>query len=68
MFFDAKGQPERMVGFMFDVTDWRHAEEALRASEARFRTFVDRATDAFFLLDEQLNVVDVNRQACESLG
>jgi PAS domain-containing protein len=34
MFFDAKGQPERMVGFMFDVTDWRNAEEALRASEA----------------------------------
>ena len=56
MFFDAKGQPERMVGFMIDVTDWRHAEEALRASEARFRTFVDRATDAFFLLDQHLNV------------
>jgi PAS domain S-box-containing protein len=68
MFFDAEGQPERIVGFMIDVTDWRHAEEALRASEARFRTFVDHATDAFFLLDEQLRVVDVNRQACESLG
>jgi PAS domain S-box-containing protein len=68
MFFDAKGQPERMVGFMFDVTDWRHAEEAMRASEARFRTFVDHAMDGFFLLDQHLNVVDVNRQACESLG
>ena len=68
MFFDAKGQPERMVGFMIDVTDWWHAEEALRASEARFRTFVDRATDAFFLHDEHLVVVDVNRQACETLG
>jgi PAS domain S-box-containing protein len=68
MFLGAKGQPERMVGFMIDVTDWRHAEEALRASEARFRTFADHATDAFFLHDEQLTVVDVNRQACESLG
>ena len=68
MFFDAEGRPDRMVGFMIDVTDRRHAEEELRASEARFRTFVDRATDAFFLLDEQLSVVDVNRQACESLG
>ena len=46
----------------------RASDERLRASEARFRTFVDRATDAFFLLDEQLAVVDVNRQACESLG
>ena len=43
-------------------------EEELRASEARFRTFVDRATDAFFLMDEQVRVVDVNRQACDSLG
>ena len=68
MFFDAAGRPERMVGFMFDVTDWRQAEEELRASEERFRTFVDRATDAFFLLNDQIRVVDVNRQACESLG
>ena len=40
----------------------------LRASEARFRTFVDHATDAFFLLDDQATVLDVNRQACNSLG
>jgi len=68
MFLDTEGRPERMVGFMLDVTGWRHAEEELRASEKRFRTFVDRATDAFFLLDKQIRVVDVNRQACESLG
>ena len=68
MFLDAKGQPERMIGFMIDVTDWRDAQEALRASEARFRTFADHATDAFFLHDEQLTVIDVNRQACASLG
>ncbi|MBC7795114.1 MAG: PAS domain-containing protein, partial [Clostridia bacterium] len=60
MFFDTERRPERMVGFMLDVTGWRHAEEELRASEARFRTFVDRATDAFFLMDEEIRVVDVN--------
>jgi PAS domain-containing protein len=31
MFFDAEGQPERMVGFMIDITDLRHAEEEHRA-------------------------------------
>jgi len=40
----------------------------VRASEARFRTFVDRATDAFFLLDDRSIIVDVNREACDSLG
>jgi PAS domain S-box-containing protein len=65
---DESGGPVRQFGVMQDITELRHAEEELRASEARFRTFVDRATDAFFLLDEQLDVVDVNRQACETLG
>ena len=50
------------------LLDRRRAEEALRESEQRFRTFVDHATDAFFLHDDRLVVLDVNRQACQSLG
>ncbi len=46
----------------------RRAEEALRASERRFRTLVDHATDAFFLQEYGGGILDVNRQACESLG
>ena len=45
-----------------------HAEVALRESEERFRTFVDHATDAFFLQDHDGVILDVNRQACQSLG
>ncbi len=40
----------------------------LRAQELRFRTFVDHAADAFFLIDNFGKIVDVNRQACEGLG
>jgi PAS domain S-box-containing protein len=46
----------------------RRGEQALRESEARFRTFVDHATDGLFLHDEHAVVTDVNRQACESMG
>jgi PAS domain S-box-containing protein len=51
-----------------DVADLKRAEQALRDSEARFRTFVDHAADAFFLHDAETRVLDVNRRACESLG
>ena len=51
-----------------DITERKRAEEALRASEQRFRTFVDHAADAFFVHDERARVVDVNRRACEALG
>lgn len=51
-----------------DITARKRAEAALQASEARFRTLVDHATDAFFLQDEHGKIIDVNRQACESLG
>ena len=52
-----------------DITERQRAEEALREGETRFRTFVDHAPDALFIFDfEQGTIVDVNRQACESLG
>jgi PAS domain S-box-containing protein len=65
---DAAGKPIRIAGVIIDITTLKLTEEALRASEQRFRTFVDHAADAFFLFDDQNIVLDVNRQACESLG
>jgi PAS domain S-box-containing protein len=62
------GQPPRQFGMVQDITDLRRAEDQRRASEMRFRTVVDSAADAFFLQDESGAVVDVNGQACVSLG
>ena len=66
--WDDAGRPLRQFGVLQDITELRQAEHELRASEARFRTFVDYATDGFFLLDQQSTIVDVNREACASLG
>jgi PAS domain S-box-containing protein len=66
--WDDSGRPLHQFGVLQDITELRQAEQELRASEARFRTFVDHATDAFLLLDEDWTVLDVNRQACDALG
>lgn len=56
------------VSLVQDITERKRVESELRASEARFRTFVDHATDGFFLQAAGGMIVDINRQACESLG
>lgn len=66
--FDASGRFVGYRGIGRDITQRKSVEAELRASEERFRTFVDRATDAFYLLDERVRIVDVNRQACATLG
>jgi PAS domain S-box-containing protein len=65
---DSSGNIVKWFGTCTDITDLRQTEEALRASERRFRVFVDHAADAFFLQDEQGRILDVNCRACESLG
>jgi PAS domain S-box-containing protein len=67
-FRDRDGTIIGTFGVSRDITTVKLAEQALRESEQRFRTFVDHATDAFFLQDDRGVILDVNRQACESLG
>ncbi len=66
---DEQGRIIRWYGTRTDIEDRKRAEEALHDSDTLFRTFVDHAADAFFMLDfEQGTIIDVNRCACESLG
>jgi PAS domain S-box-containing protein len=49
---DAAGHAVRMVGTNWDVTDFKQAQAALAASEARFRSIVESAIDAIIIVDE----------------
>lgn len=62
------GEPRSWVGMHTDITEKRLAAEALQLSEARYRNFVDHATDGLFFHEEDGTIIDVNRQACASLG
>ena len=51
------GEREYVLGFDRDITERRLAEEALRASEERFRTIIDACPMAIWLVDLNDSVV-----------
>ncbi|MDH2340959.1 PAS domain S-box protein [Bradyrhizobium sp. SSUT77] len=66
--FDQSGRFMGYRGVGRHITERKRAEQAVRESEARFRTFVDHATDSFTLHNSDGRVLDANRTACETLG
>jgi PAS domain S-box-containing protein len=56
------------VGAVTDVTEQRAAEEALRASEERFRGLVESAHEGVWALDTSGRTSYVNRRMAEMLG
>jgi PAS domain S-box-containing protein len=65
---DSAGEPIGIATVTRDITERKKAEVALRESEERFRHLVEQAGEAFFVYDLTGRLIDVNREACESLG
>jgi PAS domain S-box-containing protein len=75
--FGAAGEVVRYVGIVFDITDRKRAEEAeralereaaLRASEAKFRALIDKASDIILVLDAEQRVQFWSPGATAALG
>ncbi len=62
------GEPTGMASVARDITERQRAETALRESEKRFRHLVEQAGDAIFVYDLTGQFIDVNQEACDSLG
>lgn len=52
-FVDEKGKPYRYLAIKFDITEHKHAEEALGCSEAKNRSLVNAIPDLMFRLNKE---------------
>lgn len=51
-----------------DITERRAAQEKIRQSERKLRSYVDNAPDGIFVVNENGDYIEVNDQACEMTG
>ena len=51
-----------------DITERKRAEEALLETETRLHAYVEQAADASFVHDFTGRFIEVNQQACDSVG
>jgi PAS domain S-box-containing protein len=65
---DADGRLTAIFGIARDITAEQKAHFELAASEKRFHTLFDSATDMILVADMEARFTAVNRRACEVLG
>ena len=66
--YDEQNEYVGVRGSFLDITLWKDAEEALFASEEKFRLFFEEASDAIFILDATGIILVANDEACLRYG
>jgi PAS domain S-box-containing protein len=56
---DKSGSPQCSVALIYDITELKLAEEALKSSETRFRRMVEMGSDWYWVQDENFRFVEM---------
>jgi len=65
---DKDGFPAGLIGFAQDITEHRHAEEALRESEEKYRSILEDIKEGYWEVDLAGNFTSFNDAICRIVG
>src|SRR5207248_11548860 len=65
--FDVEGQPT-VLGILRNITEHKRIENALQASEARYRKIIETAQEGIWMIDRDHKTTFVNPKMAELLG
>ncbi|MBN2463065.1 MAG: PAS domain S-box protein [Dehalococcoidia bacterium] len=66
--FDKDGSISGLIGYAQDITERKHAEEALLKSENKYRTILEDMQEGYWEVDLAGNFISFNDAICRQLG
>ena len=67
-FYKENGELDFFFGTGIDITEWKKTEEALAASESRYRLYAENMRDVLWVLDNNLHFVYISPSVESSSG